>query len=68
VQAADLVQELPHPIAGRTRLLRFPIELSTGRAAVRRPPPTSGQHTDEILGEHGFGQAEIDRLRSAGAI
>jgi crotonobetainyl-CoA:carnitine CoA-transferase CaiB-like acyl-CoA transferase len=68
VQAADVVQEVQHPVAGQTRLLRFPIELSTGRAVVRRPPPTPGQHTDEILREHGFGQDVIERLRGAGVI
>jgi crotonobetainyl-CoA:carnitine CoA-transferase CaiB-like acyl-CoA transferase len=68
VQAADVVQELQHPVAGRTRLLRFPLEFSTGRAAVRRPPPMPGQHTDEILREHGFEHDEIQGLRRAGAL
>jgi crotonobetainyl-CoA:carnitine CoA-transferase CaiB-like acyl-CoA transferase len=64
VQAADVVQETTHPVAGPVRLLRFPIEFSTGRAAVRRPPPMPGQHTDEVLGELGYGDADIRRLRA----
>lgn len=33
-----------------------------------RPPPRLGQHTEEILKEVGFPQAEIDQLRAAGVI
>ena len=51
VQAADLVEEVDHPVAGPVKLLRFPIEFSTGRAATRRPAPMPGEHTDEILAE-----------------
>jgi formyl-CoA transferase len=63
VQAADAVDEVDHPVAGRVRLLRFPLELSSGRAAVRRLPPMPGQHVDEILRELGYAEADIRRLR-----
>jgi crotonobetainyl-CoA:carnitine CoA-transferase CaiB-like acyl-CoA transferase len=68
VRAADAVEEIRHPIAGPVKLLRFPIDLSSGRAGVRRPPPMVGEHTEEILGEHGFSEPEIKRLREAGAV
>jgi crotonobetainyl-CoA:carnitine CoA-transferase CaiB-like acyl-CoA transferase len=68
VQAADVVEEIDHPVAGRVRLLRFPLELSTGRAGVQRPPPMPGEQTDEILRELGYGDADIGRLRAAGAL
>ena len=63
VQAADAVDEVDHPVAGRVRLLRFPLEFSSGRAAIRRPPPMPGQHADEILRELGYAEADIRRLR-----
>jgi crotonobetainyl-CoA:carnitine CoA-transferase CaiB-like acyl-CoA transferase len=63
VQAADAVEEVDHPIAGRVRLLRFPVELSTGRAAVRRLPPMPGEHAEEILRELGYQDADVQRLR-----
>ncbi len=68
VQAAGAVEEVAHPVAGPLRLLRFPLELSTGRAAVRRPPPMPGEQTDEILAELGYAEAEIRRLRAEGTV
>jgi crotonobetainyl-CoA:carnitine CoA-transferase CaiB-like acyl-CoA transferase len=68
VQAADPTEEITHPVAGPVRLLRFPIEFSTGRAGVRRPPPMPGEHADEILGELGYSDAEITRLRADGVV
>jgi crotonobetainyl-CoA:carnitine CoA-transferase CaiB-like acyl-CoA transferase len=68
VQAADTVEAIDHPVAGPVTLLRFPVELSTGRATVRRPPPMPGQHSAEILAELGYGESEIERLRRDGVI
>jgi crotonobetainyl-CoA:carnitine CoA-transferase CaiB-like acyl-CoA transferase len=68
VQAADAVEEIQHPVAGSVKLLRFPLELSTGRAEVRRLPPMPGEHTNEILRECGYSEADIDRLHAAGAV
>ena len=67
-QAADLVEEVDHPVAGRVRLLRFPLEFSTGRSGSRRPAPLPGEHTDEILREAGYDDAAVARLREDGAI
>jgi crotonobetainyl-CoA:carnitine CoA-transferase CaiB-like acyl-CoA transferase len=63
VQAADAVEDVDHPVAGRVRLLRFPIEFSSGRATVSRPPPMPGEHADEILRGLGYAETEIRRLR-----
>jgi crotonobetainyl-CoA:carnitine CoA-transferase CaiB-like acyl-CoA transferase len=68
VRAADAVEEIHHPVAGPLRLLRFPIEFSSGRATVRRPPPMAGEHSGEVLGELGYGDAEIRRLREQGVV
>src|SRR6266850_887792 len=68
VQAADAVEEISHPVAGPVKLLRFPLEFSTGRAGVRLMPPGAGQHTDTILSELGYDDAAIARLRKDGAV
>ncbi len=68
VAAAEAIEEIDHPVAGRVRVLRFPLELSTGRATVRRPPPMPGQHSEEILRECGYAADAIRRLRDAGVV
>jgi crotonobetainyl-CoA:carnitine CoA-transferase CaiB-like acyl-CoA transferase len=68
VRAADVVEEIDHPLAGAVKLLRFPLEFSTGRAGVRRLPPGCGEHTDDILTELGYDDASIAQLRKDGAV
>ncbi|MGH7103161.1 MAG: CaiB/BaiF CoA transferase family protein [Acetobacteraceae bacterium] len=51
---------------GAWRGLATPIKLSRTPGAVRRPPPAFGEHTAEVLAEHGYEQSEIEALRDAG--
>ncbi len=66
--AREMVVELDHPVAGRTRALGVPVKLSATPGSVRRPAPTFGQHTREVLQQHGYAAAEIDALLAEGAI
>ncbi|HEX5768503.1 MAG TPA: CoA transferase [Burkholderiales bacterium] len=66
--AREMVVELEHPRAGRTRALGLPIKLSRTPGKVTRPAPTFGQHTREVLAEFGFSAAEIDALYDAKAV
>lgn len=52
----------PAPIA------RAPVSLSVDAGAITRRPPTLGEHTDAIMRELGFCDAEITAHRTAGAI
>jgi alpha-methylacyl-CoA racemase len=36
--------------------------------SIERPPAAAGQHTDEVLAEHGFSADEIAGLRDVGAV
>jgi crotonobetainyl-CoA:carnitine CoA-transferase CaiB-like acyl-CoA transferase len=49
--AREMVLETEHPTAGAVRLAGFPYKFSETPAAILRPPPLLGQHTDEILAE-----------------
>src|SRR3989454_2380877 len=62
VKARAMAVEVDHARAGRTRVLGIPFKLSKTPGAVRRPAPTLGQHTDEILGELGYDTAAIGDL------
>jgi crotonobetainyl-CoA:carnitine CoA-transferase CaiB-like acyl-CoA transferase len=65
MQGADVTEEVEHPVAGRVRLLRFPLEFSSGRAGIRLLPPASGEHTDEILEGIGYTREQITIFREA---
>ena len=43
----------------------FPVKLSATPARLRRPPPTLGEHTDDVLGCLGFSATEIGALHDA---
>ena len=50
-------------------LVGQPVQLSrTPHQRVRRVPPASGEHTDEVLTELGLDAAEIASLRSSGVV
>ena len=68
VQARDMVVETEHATAGRVRNIGIAVKLSETPGSIRRSAPTLGQHTDEILGEFGYSEAEIGQLRDSGAL
>jgi formyl-CoA transferase len=65
--ARNMVVELVHPGAGPIKNLGVPVKLSDTPGAVDRPAPRLGEHSDEILAELGYGEAERRALR-AGAV
>jgi len=69
VQARGLAFDLPHPSAGTVKLVRSPMRLSATPAGSTLPPPTLGQHTDEVLHELlGKSPTEIAALHAGGVV
>ena len=49
LKARGMIQRLKHPKAGMITVMGVPIKLHATPGAVTTPPPTLGQHTDQIL-------------------
>ena len=64
-----MVVAMDHPVAGAIRALGVPIKLADTPGDVRTPPPTLGQHTEQILGNDlRYSAEKIAQLRDDGAI
>ncbi|MEW6763506.1 MAG: CaiB/BaiF CoA-transferase family protein [Pseudomonadota bacterium] len=69
VQAREVAIELPHPRAGKVKLVRNPIRMSATPATSDKAPPLLGQHTDEVLRDVlGRSESEIAALRDKGVL
>ncbi|HTI47377.1 MAG TPA: CoA transferase [Casimicrobiaceae bacterium] len=66
--ARDMVVELDHAQAGRTRALGCPIHFSATPTRIDRAAPVLGEHTREVLREFGYRDKEIDALAARGVI
>jgi crotonobetainyl-CoA:carnitine CoA-transferase CaiB-like acyl-CoA transferase len=68
VLARRMVVEVDHTKLGPVRTIGLPVKFSGTPGEVSRGAPLFGQHTREVLREHGFADAEIDALLAEGAI
>lgn len=48
VRGSGMLQDIIHASAGALKMLASPILIDSERLPIRRPPPTLGQHTDEL--------------------
>lgn len=64
-----MVKEIDHPTCGPMKLINTPVKYSYSTPGIRTPPPTLGQHTDEVLMDVlNFSKEEIKSLRVEGIV
>jgi succinate--hydroxymethylglutarate CoA-transferase len=63
-----MVAEVDHPACGPMKLVNTPVKYSHSKPGIRSPPPTLGQHTDEILADLGLDADEINSLKADGVV
>ena len=63
-----MVVEVEHATLGRVKTLGLPVKFSQTPGKVRTGAPLFGEHTRDILAEHGFGREEIAAFEREGAV
>ena len=66
--AVGLFREFEHPTEGAMREMRFPVSVTGATQKRDSPPPTIGEHTEQILLELGFADREISALKDDGVV
>jgi formyl-CoA transferase len=67
LRKSGTVVEVDHPSRGRHLTVGNPIKLSDSPTEVTRAP-LLGEHTEQVLKELGYGDKDVELLRSEGAI
>ena len=65
--AREMVVQVPEG-DGTAATLGMPVKFSAAPAAVERGAPRMGEHTEQVLGEYGFGEGETAELLRSGAV
>ncbi|KAK3952470.1 CAIB/BAIF family enzyme [Pseudoneurospora amorphoporcata] len=67
--ARNMVVEVEHDECGPIKMVNSPVKYSETSPTIRSPPPTLGQHTDEVLREHvGLSDEQIAQLKEKGVV
>ncbi|MFP8877405.1 MAG: CoA transferase, partial [Myxococcota bacterium] len=64
----ETIFEVEDAEGDRTRYLRHAARFSRDAPVFHRPPPTLGEHSEEVLREAGLARAEIAALREASVL
>lgn len=66
IEARGTISEIDHPEIGEIPVIEHPLKFRTADSGFDLPPPLLGEHNREVFREHGYTEAEIDRLADAG--
>lgn len=63
-QALEMVKEIDHPTCSKIKITEIPVKLSLTPGEIKLPPPTLGEHTEEILTKIlGCPKLEVEKLK-----
>ena len=63
IKHLKLAVEIEHPRLGKQKVQNLPVTLSRTPGKVVSASPDLGEHTDQVLGELGYGKADIEALK-----
>ncbi|MEZ5738257.1 MAG: CoA transferase [Burkholderiaceae bacterium] len=64
----QMVVDIDHPKIGPMKNIGLPIKSTADLTRIRKPAPTLGQHTAQVLGELGYDGESIDKLFEDGVV
>jgi len=66
--ARGMVTEAPHGRLGPVKTLGHPVHYSATPAQISRGAPSLGEHTREVLGQHGYSPADVEQFVAEGVV
>jgi crotonobetainyl-CoA:carnitine CoA-transferase CaiB-like acyl-CoA transferase len=67
-KAREMLVEVEHRKAGRVKTIGLPVKFSATPGKIARAAPLFGEHSRDILAEHGYSKGEIERLAAERAV
>jgi len=68
IKHLGMAQDIVSHERGATQLVGQPIKLSRSESSIKHPPPMYSQHTDEVLADLGYSDANIKKLHNDGTV
>ena len=66
--ARGMVMQVPHSRVGPVKTLGHPVHYSATPTEITRGAPLLGEHTREILAQHGYSLGEVDKFLAEGVV
>ncbi|KAG9297550.1 hypothetical protein G9A89_001491 [Geosiphon pyriformis] len=69
IPARKMIEKVEHPTAGTINLTGIPVKYLQSTPSIRLPPPTLGEHTNEVLSDLlNYSAEEIEKMKANNVI